>query len=584
MNSHIFDTLSDDQKKFIKESDDYDKVAVIAVPGSGKTYLTACKLVDLLEKWQSNTNGVAALSFTNTAKNEIEKTFNKLSENKKEISFPHYVGTIDSFVNRHIFLPHGHHIMGCKKRPRLVGGEYGNLDRLGYYASWFDKIAFTDESEQNLFFLQNYPRPRNDTRTNQGLISTKKRLIKGGFANQYDANFYALKILRQYPKVAQIIARRFPVLIVDEAQDTTELHIKIIEELEKHGLQKVIFIGDTDQAIFEWNTADPNSYMHKVENYKHFYLANNRRSSKRICDFYKILSSVSNIKAVNDEVKEFSFEPRIISYNDIESVLAEFKNINTSLDLSVSPDNTAILCRTKSLVKDVKKILSDTDVQNDDDSFLRGVWSSNATSSVILMAGIKDIYSNGQFSNAFEKICRAVIEIEENRVLTASDLRDLSSQYNLFQLRIDIYQAIMYAKDYLDRPLPEWVDIINGAFSSVSVNLENFKLEVKSTVSISAREYIGDDSGNENLPVRVGTIHSAKGESIDSVLVCISQNGGRKLYKTIINEWHNSSDQYMSEELRTVYVGLTRARKVLVFAVPEQDLELWENLLLTPSG
>jgi len=68
----------------------------------------------------------------------------------------------------------------------------------------------------------------------------------------------------------------------------------------------------------------------------------------------------------------------------------------------------------------------------------------------------------------------------------------------------------------------------------------------------------------------IGNVHSIKGETFDAVLFIVRDSTTyRKLYKNIIND--------KIEELRIVYVAITRPRKILVIAVPKKDKPYWEN-------
>lgn len=49
------------------------RVIVRACPGSGKTYSVATKLLSYLDNWDRYHQGVAVLSFTNVASDEIYK-------------------------------------------------------------------------------------------------------------------------------------------------------------------------------------------------------------------------------------------------------------------------------------------------------------------------------------------------------------------------------------------------------------------------------------------------------------------------------------------------------------------------------
>ncbi|MGM0409067.1 MAG: UvrD-helicase domain-containing protein [Bacteroidota bacterium] len=84
------------------------KVVLNACPGSGKTTSIAYKLQELTKE-TTETNkfsGVACLSFTNIAKDEINEKYRSFSG--INIKYPHLVSTIDSFINQYILLPNFH--------------------------------------------------------------------------------------------------------------------------------------------------------------------------------------------------------------------------------------------------------------------------------------------------------------------------------------------------------------------------------------------------------------------------------------------------------------------------------------------
>ena len=79
-----------------------DNVDIIACAGSGKTTLMCAKIDILTEKLlqKKSQKGIAVLSLTNVAVNEIEK---KLGINHKVYQYPNCCKTIQKFVGEYIF-------------------------------------------------------------------------------------------------------------------------------------------------------------------------------------------------------------------------------------------------------------------------------------------------------------------------------------------------------------------------------------------------------------------------------------------------------------------------------------------------
>ena len=292
------------------------RIVVKACPGSGKTFSVAARMAKLLQENNlSRHQGIAAISFTNTACEVIQKEL-KETFGCRNIDYPSFIGTIDSFINTYIFLPYAHLVMGCNYRPEIVGTTFNKWfdydptqtryirGKLGeriitsrdanYY---FDLISFgLNDQLLRLAPYQAYhigkadwDNPNKKDGSPKKVISELKEMkwkhFNAGKVNQADAIYFTFRILDKYPSIAQNIVRRFPILIIDEAQDTTELQMAIIDKLSQCGAESIMLIGDPDQAIFEWNTANPHLFMEKYNSpdWHSLDLSENRRSSEKIC-------------------------------------------------------------------------------------------------------------------------------------------------------------------------------------------------------------------------------------------------------------------------------------------------------------
>lgn len=135
----LSESLSEKQKETVLKPK--GKFAVRACPGSGKTYSVAARLEDKILNGEFKYQGIATLSFTNVAWREIEKQVLDFGI-RTPIGYPHFLGTIDSFINRFIFLPFGHLVMKCKSRPVLVGEPHGSWSGKTYSEGLFDNISY----------------------------------------------------------------------------------------------------------------------------------------------------------------------------------------------------------------------------------------------------------------------------------------------------------------------------------------------------------------------------------------------------------------------------------------------------------
>ena len=137
---------------------------------------------------------------------------------------------------------------------------------------------------------------------------------------QNEVPYQSSLLLKNHPDIAKAIVERFPVIIIDEAQDTSKDQMKIFELLIAAGLQEVILVGDPDQSIYEWRTAKRECFVDKINNpnWRALYLTHNFRSSQLICNATKAFSETYYDKPANKsaaEHKDFPVKPILLFYD-----------------------------------------------------------------------------------------------------------------------------------------------------------------------------------------------------------------------------------------------------------------------------
>ncbi|MCH8012975.1 MAG: ATP-dependent helicase [Candidatus Marinimicrobia bacterium] len=576
-------TLSKKQQEIVFKKK--DKFVVRACPGSGKTYSVAARLTWKVENWVHPHQGIAALSFTNVAWQEIKNMLENEFNLKYSFGYPHFLGTIDSFVNQYIFLPFGHKVMGCKNRPVLVGEPHGSWfypQRRGYqaYNSCFDKFSF--DIKDNLLKIsdtfESFFGNINifGTGHENNIKQSKGYLFKEGYSNQADGNYFAMKILEKYPKIAEALVFRFPELIIDEAQDTSEIQMRIIDLLIENGLKEIMLVGDPDQAIFEWNDAKPELFEEKYSDWKNnsIKLNENRRSSQNICNFTYNLSSLNNTsEAISDGVKNFSFVPEIIVfdqklYGSIKKTIDHFLNLCKGHGISVGNENVAIVYRSRDFVFLIDNIKKERTSNT-------SPWKINDRLTKDFVQG-KYFCDNKKFKEGFKIIEKAVVKAFENKnYCLISDIKERIDKTGFVQHRLEVYKIYKQLPDTKIK-LDDWVKEAKASFSGNDISIkfdvksENAGLTIEALFATIKKELFRKN-------YRLGTVHSVKGETFEAVLLFLKKKGVGKKYKTLLEEGKVTTD---NEELRIVYVGITRPRKLLVMAVPsEEDKLCWENRL-----
>jgi len=352
--------FSEEKKEIIKK----DGIFVVkACAGSGKTYVVAAKIASLLKTWGDSNRGIAAISFTNVAWKEIEDKLKRDFGVTSGLAYPHFIGTIDSFIDKYILLPFGHLVLNCENRPEIIMNWEPDIRGVSECKRSGCKFHnFSYDINGNLINYNNSSHFPNCSLSHYYCERTKNQLHESGYLTQADANYFSMKILEKYPDIAKAIVHRFPAFLIDEAQDTSEIQMKIFEILLENGLDKFMIIGDPNQAIYEWRTANPEVFIRKESEWETLLLHENWRSSTEICAFTdKIVSKNYNSIACNEEIRDFDSKPEIWEYNinrslnlETNRLIKEFLRTCMNKDISISKEKVAILVRGKDILNEIR--------------------------------------------------------------------------------------------------------------------------------------------------------------------------------------------------------------------------------------
>jgi superfamily I DNA/RNA helicase len=566
----LFETLSPVQRRIVFEKK--GKFVVRACPGSGKTYSVAARLAYNVSNWELEHQGIATLSFTNIAWQTIEKEIAKHSDVQVPITYPHFLGTIDSFINRFIFLPFGHLVMKCGSRPVLVGDPHGTWTGRSFPERFFDNISFSASGEP--YAIRRPIMPKN-WQNNPYILEAKHRLLKAGYANQQDANYFAMQICEKYPQVSKALVLRFPMLIVDEAQDTSEIQMRIIDELIANGLSEIMLVGDPDQAIFEWNDAKPRLFVEKMDHWSHnsMVLNENRRSSQNICNCTCKLSSLVEIStAIDDEVKHCDCAPLVSLYDpsDMPTLIESFRSLCAEYNVEMAPEKVAVIYRSVSMfdtITGIKPIAANEYPWHEDDPYCKG------------FAKGKYLFDKGDFKAGFDLVLKSVIKRTNiSQYCSSEDVEEFVQKHGFVEVRKYVFRLSSILPK-TDCSIGVWVDTANEVLRLEGVKIE---FKIKDSHSHLFLHDLFDRDRKHTEEYRLGTVHSVKGETFEAVLIILKKRGGSEAYyRTLLKQGVSIQN---SEELRIVYVGITRPRRVLMLAVPDlEDKSAWEDKLVSDT-
>ncbi len=241
---------------------------VSACPGSGKTTLVVAKLAILARKWQCRTRGICVLSHTNVARKEIEERLSGTEVGHLLLGYPHYIDTIHGFVNRFLAIPwllsHGHAVTAVDNditaavRRRIMGNDFYKLRVLlernnrSVEGLRLKTADFADPLGDN----PGFPAGRH-TPTYQAAARALGGAARQGYFCHDEMLLLGEALLQEHPEVSSILSHRFPIVLLDEMQDTSARQAQIIETaLPPSRLASVQRVGDPNQAIFEDDDAE----------------------------------------------------------------------------------------------------------------------------------------------------------------------------------------------------------------------------------------------------------------------------------------------------------------------------------------
>lgn len=553
------------------------KTILTACPGSGKTTSIVNKLSTIFSEVETEYgeySGVACLSFTNKACDEIYKKYKELNGNT--IRFPHLVSTIDSFIAQYIVLPFWQQSgtpLAC--RPTIIGGLHGDTDKLMRNIYMLSKggkeipnLKFKEYTKNGMFWK--YPpegithgahgqyllngKVLDNTAASYAKLCVDFRMEKG-FISCNDAEYIACCILYHNPDIAKALAIRFPYIIIDEAQDTSYHQNTAINYLIANGLKNIELVGDLYQSIYRWRNACPEMLEKRMEDkdWNVLPMTECRRSVQRIIDVYSLIRKPTDDKIQSLGVTDQGHPIHIFKYNDdnISDVANRFVEYCTNHGF----DKYAIVARGKTLIE---KLVGK--VKN------KGFWKS-AIPYTLIDAYL--LFSNGEIKKAMSTICHLSADLKygyndyEEKKLYLNGAKDNYEEMSiLFKVLTDMPS--------LDLSFDTWT-LATQKFLKETLKLDKEpdfgkkKRGVNEMEDVSVSVYYSSvHSVKENL-AEVQTIHAVKGESIPAVLVFLTaKSSGNSI---AIDDF--TSKETLTESQNLLYVACSRAEQYLGLAVPD---------------
>lgn len=545
-------------------------MSVIACAGSGKTRTAVRRLAEIRRQLGDHRGRVALLSFSNGAVDTFTQGYQELM---RELSLGVGGGrveidTLDGFITRNVLHPHAHRTMGAKQAPYLVTGSEAFLSRFSFWPGKFP-VSITQMQVGINGNTMGFYYSHNDQVVPLDPVEPEKLVHLLGRTGAYTHNlgrYWCYRTLQDQPNILRALVRRYPHILIDEAQDIGTMHQSIIEQLIGAGAH-VSLIGDPNQGIYEFAGADGKflaEYGRRL-GVTSYGLTRNYRSVPVILDLANRVSARTDVadRGIPATTHGTFFVP--YKTTDREKLVERFQEAVIAAGLMVK--NSAVLCRGRELAnklagnaapvgQGIVQRFALAAIQRDKQQDYLGAFKLVAGCITSLLADpphglVTQLTQPGRYPEA-----------RPLRRLVWSFTRDANTGLPSSVLLVDTQwhpQLLARVKSLLATIEKEY-----GLMPADNLGNKLAKKGLPNAPLIAA-----DDLGaNQAIRLRIDTVHQVKGESLDAVLYIATKEHVSALLAGV-----------GTEVGRIGYVAITRAKELVWLGVPANALKEFQPAL-----
>ncbi|RAS99398.1 DNA helicase UvrD [Bacillus cereus] len=575
---------NEDFRKSIACALPVDSIVVQAGPGSGKTTLLIERLKYIIENRINSISGIACITYTNAAKDEI---ILRLQNEGVKLPTELFIGTIHAFLLDYLIKPYSY---------IFNKGELFKLAPFGFSRRYKRDIVkmlklpsmYVDDSIHDALESLGYDEKGNvccyKRKIEPQIAAQWKNLIHSdGYIDQQDVINLSYHILNQYEHIRKALSFRFPYFLVDEYQDVTFDQEQVFSLLE---YSSFFCVGDINQSIYSFTGAKPDMFKEKYEDgvYKSYTLNNNFRSTGQIVEFVNQKAEIVQI-GVGENAQS---EQKVLFLKGIEQVsdaIKLFHHVRRCIEYDAKYKSFMILARKNGYVNEINLLQKEQDMTLN--PFLKTIKSRNyrvfkILHNILLAMSYK---KKNEFNKAVEKMEEAFSYLFFNEMPNYINLDKIKYDWfmwrklqvftlpfldNIVLTETSVADFFMQLKEFLTRTSIDTYGVSIGR----NVLMLNYKWTgqinaSKSTMlsylveQVELQENLSDGEGNAL------SIHSAKGLEAECVMVLAETEAQ-------LQEW--IGDNTGSEEARVGYVAFSRARKLLCVWAPNMQQENYAHL------
>lgn len=578
--------LNDQQKEAIICSAQI--VNVNAGPGTGKTKLLVHKLINFIKNEKEDAH-IVALSFTNTAANELGHRFNqKAFECQAGTKYEFSNGTIHSYCLKTL---RKYYLLHKEPFNYIIIGDEDILELSQEISNRLNGKYTVDEIKG--FLTTRFTCPQEVTDALEEIKANYKLITINDILKLF------LKELDSRPDFAEWVTSQTDILVVDEAQDLNHLNFEIFNRLLKAKKDlRLFFVGDPRQNIFEFNGGSYKNLHEFLKNYV------NVVEDKSLSITYRCP------KAITDFVNTFEFSDckNIILYpekKDSGSLIArefidqscEASFIIEQVKESPSFNDNAILSPT---IKGLAQVIALLNANNIPfkvfggrrtlrlhiralNNFLK-VLVNNNEDSIRKLAKTFDLDVKTQpLGSPRHFSCKELFF----RTPFGRKFRSMRETYHkedwplnvLVQNIIDMFFTREMLTDEVKSDIKLFFSLIKR-YRTPAEYLTAFTLDKSRFDVLYDKDFVDCINPSDDNYVTLSTIHSAKGLEWDNVyIVGMYENNFPAVAKYNFKTEQRKKD-YINSKLKELFVACTRSKDNLFITYPK----VVQNVEQTPSS
>lgn len=588
---------------------------IIAGAGSGKTLTLVSRIANMIDEG-IDPQSILLLTFTNKAAKEMrDRVIRDVGISAVDVTACTFHSFCANFLRKHA------HLLSIDNNFTIIDGpdaaEVMSIAKTEYIAKkkemgiTYDPKDFPNKKEIATLYSNsiNNCEKLADVILGAGYgvyYEEIKEIVKGyieykkkhSFFDYDDLLLYTKRILENYESVREKLGNRYKYVCCDEYQDTNVIQDAILNLMCKDH-RNLAVVGDDNQSIYKFRGARIENILTFDKRYpdcKTVVLYENYRSSQEILDLAnavmgyategvekKLHGQFNGVKpklmVTYDDTEESRtiYDEIIRNHNDgtpLKEMAVIVRNSSQSYGLESILDKNGIpydkfgglKFLEKTVVRDIISFLRIFTSQKDEIAMFRilqlypgiGKGYSNKIKEEVFEKGVgvlPTLYTRNKFYEYLMELYNTIKTLENKSV--QEQLSFLLEEYYLEVVERSIDMSKVSESEKLEQKRKLYTDIEDA--KTLYVMAEQYKRTSEFLEDIVLDSTMND---KEEDKLNITTIHSAKGLEYDIVFFM-------DVIEQITPKCPLDSDEN-PEELRCVYVALTRARKKLYLFAPKQ--------------